>query len=313
MAPPPHLPTRPREIKPGPPSDRYWRLPNYAISRSVTEIREHLKSHNYPHNGPASNFPYLLHCIARSLPGYEKCKIAELRLFARQRGLVNASNANRKQLAAALRAADENPRFDHFFALPPELRLMTYQFYCVDFADEPLAIPTYPPLARANRQLLTEMLPVFYSECTFSVGLTTEGYSHSTIPHVLRMQRDTTLFFKSLSPQHLAFIQNLEVTFESRHLRRRVETFRLRVTMPGPKKLGTARVSVHRLWEECTADGLLHPWRSEHIGTEKLGELEEMVQGFLKELEQRELDEVRLVIADVYRLRTMLEAFFEKH
>ena len=310
MSPPQNPPIQLRHIKQGHPSDRYWRLPNYALSNQVSKIRHHLKAHNYPHTGPSSDFPCLLQSLARSLPGYEKCKTAELRLFAQQR-----------RLAKALRSADQTPEFHRFLELPPELRTAIYTFYCADFADEPLVLPTYPPLARVNRQLREEVLPVFYSECTFALGLTASIPSDlqlaaagavGGIPHVLRMQRETTLFIKSLSMEHLCHIRNLEVSFESRHLGMGVETFKLRVGVPRRGREGTAKVVVHKAWEDRDDCGMVHPWSGEEVGVEQLRELEERVRSVVGEINKRGEGENHLLVADVYRLRAMLEAFFEE-
>ena len=324
MPPPPNPPNQLRQIKTGHPSDRYWRLPNYVLSNQVSEIRHYLKTHNYPHTGPSSDFQSLLQSIARSLPGYEKCKTAELRLFAQQRRLANIDipNVTRQDLAKALRLADQKSNFTRFLNLPPELRTSIYRFYCADFAEEPLTLPTYPPLGRVNRQLREEVLPVFYNECTFAVGLTTDGqgYLHSgaaaaaaaAIPHVLRMQRETTLFFKTLDAEHLARIQKLEVTFDSRHPGTSLETLKLRVAMPRRGRKGAVRVVVHKAWQDHDDRGILHPWSGEEVAAEELRALEESVLGFVEGIQKREEGENHLLIADVYRLRSMLETFFEE-
>lgn len=327
--PPNHL----RQIKPGHPSDRYWRLPSYILTSQVSEIRHRLKTHNYPHTVPSSNFPSLLQSIARSLPGYEKCKTAELRLFAQQRRLTNLDipTTARQDLAKALRLADQNPTFHLFLRLPSELRTLIYRFYCASFASEPLTLPTYPPLARTNRQLLEDVLPVFYNECTLAVNLTTDVHSSfqpsggagtagivtgvvaETIPHVLRMQRETTLFFKALTPEHVAHIQKLEVTFDSRHSGLSVETFKLRIMVPRRGRKGTAKVVVHKFWQDHVDCGILHPWNSgREVGVEQLRVLEESVKGFVEGIQKRAEGENCLLIADVYRLRVMLEEFFEE-
>lgn len=324
MSLPPNPPTQLRHIKQGHPSDRYWRLPNYALSNQVSEIRHHLKSHNYPHTIPSSTFPSLLQTLARSLPGYEKCKTAELRLFAQQRRLTTITDiatATRQDLAKALRSADQTPQFHRFLELPPELRTAIYTFYCADFADEPLTLPTYPPLARVNRQLREEVLTVFYSECTFAVGLTTGIHSDlqlaaagavGGIPHVLRMQRETTLFLKSLSAEHLGHIQRFEITFDSRHPGTVVDTFKLRVGVPRRGRARTAKVVVQKAWREYDDCGILHPWCEREVGAEQLRVLEGRVKGFVEGIQKRGKGENHLLIADVYRLRSMLEAFFEE-
>lgn len=333
MSPPPN-PLR--QIKPGHPSDRYWRLPNYILTNQVSEIRHYLKTHNYPHTIPSSDFPSLLQSLARSLPDYEKCKTVELRLFAHQRRLTNIpdiSTATRQDLAKVLRLADQTPEFHRFLELPSELRTSIYTFYCSDFATEPLTLPTYPPLARTNNQLLEEVLPVFYNSCTFAVNLSTDVSDYfqpitgtgsaaglapapgpGAIPHVLRMQRETTLFFKALSSEHIANIQSLEVTFDSRHPGVSAETFKLRILIPRRGRKGTVEVVVHKLWQDHFGDcGILHPWVSgREVGIEKLRELEGTVEGFVEGVQKRGKGENCLVVADVYHLRAMLETFFEE-
>lgn len=320
MPPPPNPPIPLCRIKAGYPSDRYWRLPNYILTHQVSEIRQHLKTHNYPHTVPSSDFPSLLQSIARSLPGYEKCKTAELRLFAQQRRLTNIpdiSTATRQDLAKALRLADQTPTFHRFLELPSELRTSIYTFYCAEFATEPLTLPTYPPLARANRQLLEEVLPQFYNSCAFAVGLTTDVHSHlhhsgNAIPHVLRMQRETTLFLKSLPSSHLSQIQSLELTFDSRHPGVSVETFKLRILIPRCGRKGTVEVVVRKLWQDHHGDcWILHPWvRGVKVGVERLRELEgRVLEGFVEGVQKRGEG---LGAGDVYRLRGMLEEFFEE-
>jgi hypothetical protein len=293
--------------------DRYWRLPYYQ-TRDTASIRRLLKVHDYPHSGSVSGFQPMLQRIARSLPAYEKCKIDELRRFGQQRGLLDADKVDRKQLIQALLHADDHPRFHLFLALPPELRTSVYRLYCTDFADEPLTLPTYPPRARANKQLRDEMLPVFYNECTFAVGLIACGRSasggRSASDGVLRMQRDTALFFKSLSPESLAQIQRLEVKFDFRHVRQRDKTTILRVELPGRGNRGLAEARVHHVRGQCTGDGVPHPWSRKEIEREQLGELEERVANFVEGIRQRGQGENHLLIADVYRLRSMLETFF---
>lgn len=318
--PPNHL----SQIKPGYPSDRYWRLPTYTLINPVSEIRHHLKTHNYPHTVPSSDFPSLLDSLARSLTGYEKCRTAELRLFAHHRGLTNIDipTATRQNLASALRLADQSPTFRPFLRLPSELRASIYSFYCADFASEPLTLPTYPPLARTNKQLLKEVLPVFYDECIFAVNLATDDHSHdhsgSDIPHVLRMQRDTTLFFKSLTAEHLAHIQKLEVSFDCRHPGVSVETFKLRIMVPRRGRAGSVKVVVRKFWQDRVDCGILHPWvGGREVGAEELRELEGRVEGFVEGIWKRGGgengdQEKGLVIGDVYRLRVMLEEFFEE-
>lgn len=313
---PPALQLSPRMrqyARPGDLSDRYWRTPQYVfgLALSIGEARALLKSHNYPHTGPASEFEALLNCIARSLPGYEKCKIAELRHFVQQRGLGDEESMTRKELIDALRLADRNPRFGRLLDLPAEVRNTVYELYCSDFSDEALHLPTWPPLARVNKQLRREVLPTFYSECTFGISLTTESYWNGVQePRRLRMERDTTLFFRSLSAESLAYIQKLEVTFESRGQQpsgnHRLE---LRAHVPRNGKKATARIVVHEGYQGATVDEFRLPWGGRTVGSDRLGELEDLVVGLARKIQGRVAGRNHLLLDDVYDMRRTVESF----
>ena len=69
---------------------------------------------------------------------------------------------------------------------------------------------------------------------------------------------------------------------------------------------------VHKAWEDRDDCGMVHPWSGEEVGVEQLRELEERVRSFVGEINKRGEGENHLLVADVYRLRAMLEAFFEE-
>jgi hypothetical protein len=296
---------RPWEYRTGHTSDRYWRLPDYVGSKAPRRSKE--------------TDVKRLHRIARSLPDYEKCKVAELRKFARQRGLVAVDSKDSKaHLLGELRLADKFPLFTCFLDLPEELRNAVYGFYCAGFADIPLTLPTYPPLARVNKQFRDEVLPIFYSECTFAIGLqVSEGHwSTSTpIPHKFRMQRETSLFFTSLSPKNLAHIQKLDVQIgeESRGQFRRIFGLCVSVARNGISAEAQVRL-VHEGYKLLTTGKLLkHPWdASNFVHRERFDELEGRVRRFAESIQKRAQGGNHLVIGDVYRLRSMMEEFFEE-
>jgi hypothetical protein len=295
---------KPHEYKTGHSSDRYWRLPDYISSRT-------------PRRGKETDTERS-HRIARSLPDYAKCKVVELRKFARQRGLVAMESKDSKaHLIETLRLADKNPLFTCFLKLPEELRNTVYGFYCAYFSDTPLTMPTYPPLARVNKSLRDEVLPVFYSECTFAIGLQfSEGWSIGTpIPHKFRMLRETSLFFTSLSAKNLAHIQKLdvEVGVEARGQFRGI--FGLRVEAPRNGKQAEAQIRLIDKFYGNDGDALIHPWdvsRSHIVRRERLDELEARVRRFAESVQKRTQGGNHLVRADVYRLRSMMEEFFEE-
>jgi hypothetical protein len=58
---------------------------------------------------------------------------------------------------------------------------------------------------------------------------------------------------------------------------------------------------------------MLHPWVSgREVGAEELTELEGRVEGYVEGISRRGEGENCLLIGDVYRLRVMLEEFFEE-
>lgn len=314
---PPALRFSPQQLeaaRPGDPSDRYWRTPQYiiALQHSVADTRALLKDHNYPSSAPASEFETLLRRLARSLPAYEKCKIAELRAFAQQRGIAIHNNS-RRDLVEALRRADDEPRFTRFLNLPVELREWIYRLYCSEFADEALHLPTWPPLARVSKLLAEEMLKVFYGECTFGVALTTESALREH--RKLRMQRDTTLFFRSLKPEHLACIQKLELVFEQRRAAQQQGFRRLEVRVCVPRKGGeeaTARAIVRSTVSGSVVDKSFAPWGSGNYDAGQLRELEDLVVEFCEEVKKRDGGQNHLLLDDVYGLRRLLEDFFAR-
>lgn len=196
--------------------------------------------------------------------------------------------------------------------LPAEVRTIFYKTYCAPFADNPLTLPTYPPLPRVNKQLRKEVLPIFYSSCTFSINLQAGDHTyHDRIPHVLRMQRDTTLFFKSLEPCMLACIQKLDVTFETgpNYRFQHREKFNMRIEVPKSGKKARVQISVRKTNGSSTAGPLTHPWGLKVVGPGRLRGFEGEVERFANSVQRRENDENHLVIDDVYKLRSMLEDF----
>jgi hypothetical protein len=75
-------------------------------------------------------------------------------------------------LVQALLEADEDRTFTRFSELPPEIRLMVYEHYMCELGNDHdgrrmLSSPSHPPLARLNRTLRQEVLPLFYETFMF--------------------------------------------------------------------------------------------------------------------------------------------------
>lgn len=100
--------------------------------------------------------------------------IAELRKFILLRRLgPPPKGASKRTLISLLWDADDNPSFDRFTQLPPELRVRIYELMFqgshVHGLDEDLypshfnyALHSQPAITKTNRLLRKEALPVFY-------------------------------------------------------------------------------------------------------------------------------------------------------
>lgn len=136
---------------------------------------------------------------------YETWKTGELRRSVKQRHIpLGSRKASRKALNCALRSADESRRPDRFFGLPIELRLQIYEAYCSDCTTEPIFTEATPPLARANRQLRSEFLPVFDKECTFDIPSSRSGSDTLQTQYKL---------LGSLSAAQLNFVRKRRITW----------------------------------------------------------------------------------------------------
>jgi hypothetical protein len=106
----------------------------------------------------------------RNLPSYAKCATAELGKFARARGLIPSFGKAppKRELIDLLSEADENPRFDRFAELPAELRVQIYEYYVDAFSDVENTLRP-PPLALMSKQLMEEVMPIFYARSVFEL------------------------------------------------------------------------------------------------------------------------------------------------
>nr|OQO22667.1 hypothetical protein B0A51_11532 [Rachicladosporium sp. CCFEE 5018] len=141
----------------------------------------------------------------RGLLNYDNCTKEELRVLAVQRGIPAPAKKTRAEKEAFLRLlhhADDSCTFTKLFNLSPEIRILVYEQCCACFSQEPLIMPTEPPLASICRSPRGEFLPVFYNQCSFRVDL--EG-AHSRC----RPKMETALFFGRLQPSFMARIRKL--------------------------------------------------------------------------------------------------------
>ena len=114
--------------------------------------------------------------------------------------------------------ADKNSTFRKCLDLPAELRKPAYQFYCADFQHLALTLPAQPPLARTCQLMRKEVLPLFYSSCTFYIDFQTPEASSSHSPRY-RLSAESHIFLTTLAPGCMADMRKLEVEFSNtRHV-----------------------------------------------------------------------------------------------
>ncbi|KAK5718091.1 hypothetical protein LTR17_015879 [Elasticomyces elasticus] len=127
--------------------------------------------------------------------------------------------------------ADHAPRFQRFLELPPELRTQIFEYYIAAFTLGGLHAPTMPPATRICRQLRNEVLPLFFTNCTFDIHfLQTYGrtlrwddpyssnlYGPPRSAIQLAVNPLTAQFFHASDPVMLRRIRHLQICVPSLH------------------------------------------------------------------------------------------------
>ncbi|KAK5701963.1 hypothetical protein LTR97_004781 [Elasticomyces elasticus] len=80
------------------------------------------------HRDNVARLSYLWKRFRGGLLMYQRCSFTELSEFFWQRGLDGPKPRSKKSLIAALEKADDQPAFERFLELPPELRAMIYEY-----------------------------------------------------------------------------------------------------------------------------------------------------------------------------------------
>jgi hypothetical protein len=187
--------------------------------------------------------------------------------------------------------ADRDRTFNRFSELPAELRKSVYEYYIADWMSDALYVPSQPPLARINRLIRSEVLPLFYSECRFILYF--EQVKRNQ-PH-LRPNDDSNFFLSNVSASHLSDIGKLE-------LRVVCMITDIRMTLPFHVNLTTSpHVLLHR------PNG---PWYSRGFDAFGKKVVERMEQVVAKMLEG---EGRKLRIEDISALRKVVEELNEEH
>lgn len=202
----------------------YWRLnEDYG---STTNMRSKIRERGYVTEVKKlekGDLVKLLQRQDRGLPCYDRCSDKELKRFTTARNLQCYLESNKsEQMSKLLRdlaiqtltEADDNPSFNKFMDLPPELRIRIYEYYNREFPDA-LYFPTKPPLSRISRQVRQEMLPVFFSTHEFTLSLV----RHRSDTTVFRPSDQTYIWLSQLSPADVAEISRLNIFVSDRRNR----------------------------------------------------------------------------------------------
>ena len=112
--------------------------------------------------------------MKRGLLSYDACSIDELRRFVEARSLPLPKQffQSKADFINALELDDDEGCFPKFTDLPAELRV---RIYAMVFGKvQVIRVPRQPPLSQVSRQLRQEVLPIFFSTCTFTFRICVE-------------------------------------------------------------------------------------------------------------------------------------------
>lgn len=195
----------------------YWEPRTYS-NLSVGAMRQMLEKRGY-HVGKLKDQDKLRWQLQRSDQGllsYLGRPNSELRALIRARDLETdfgpGNIGQRFELLEVLEEADQNPEFERFMDLPPELRARIYEYYFLSL-KEPLLAPTQPPLTLTNRMIRQESLPLFYATCSFELRLRVHALVRGAARHGRRycMPTEFHLWLHTCGAENLADIKNLVI------------------------------------------------------------------------------------------------------
>ncbi|KAF2160409.1 hypothetical protein M409DRAFT_29255 [Zasmidium cellare ATCC 36951] len=198
--------------------DNYRRLDDYQDTTNYV-LQTNAEAADYddiPTNSRKTYLIAIFHRISRQQLNYRNCNVNELRTFAIQRRLATAPAApsrrkvrdgDHKRLVRLLEAADESATFPGFLDLSAKLRCLVYEHYVASLPKK-LQVPAQPPIAKVNKLLRTESLPIFYHGCQIQLHLQQQQRKDRKI---LKFSNDSQLFLNSLAPKSLAEIHSLHI------------------------------------------------------------------------------------------------------
>lgn len=217
--------------------DSYWRINDHAresqrLRQDEKALREEFKQHcTKDHTKQTKQeLALLLRRADHGLLCYAHSSVEELKhsIKTRQIRYQDMSGRNIRQhesagpertgLYAILDQTDAMRDFHRLLELPPDLRAEVYGYYLAPFAEQPLHALTTPPLARLNRLVRSEVLPLFFEQCTFEIPLI---HVHRTfrmpivlnmVPFAVHVSPEAALFFGAIDNDSLAQIRKLRIS-----------------------------------------------------------------------------------------------------
>lgn len=163
----------------------WWKLQDVSFvqgSRQTSILRRFLRQRNFKFKRGLSpaQFVHMHSRAERGLMSYYALPVAELRKFCADRKLLNHSGKKKEELIEMLEAADEQCQFPKFLELPPELRILVYEFSFdmiydhnhEDYRQTHHALTIEPPpVASVCKLLRRESLSLFYSSARHRIIL----------------------------------------------------------------------------------------------------------------------------------------------
>lgn len=204
----------------------WWKLEYkhwYRDLKSLKKDRKYLQERKYAfpfHGEYDGHLPYLCTRAQRGMMSYHKCSVKELRKFCKTRGLHVDTRTNwtakdvqrldKDSLRRILEYSDEHAKFTKFLDLPPELRLMVYEYSFdvvqgsenKDWREKVFGLEP-PPIASVSKLLRREVLPQFYAPGKLTVNMTKDNN--------YREPREITELFGVAPLAVVEAIKNLEI------------------------------------------------------------------------------------------------------
>ncbi|KAK4549786.1 hypothetical protein LTR36_005087 [Oleoguttula mirabilis] len=220
--------------------------------------------------------------------------------------LASADISEQDRMIAKLEAADLDAQFPRFLELAADLRNSIYEFYLAAFADQPLHMPTMPPLARANRLLREEVSPLLFKNCTFEIKLVAAETQDPRWPRTewaLRMRPESALFFTQLTAETLATLRKLCITAET--VQENLGIVFCRILIDEPGRTFRVHCRQHQPMPRRPLGGLWLPYPR---SLARLSSVEQRVTDVLETTVAREGEGgAKLHLSDVYALRKAVE------